>query len=214
MPISRENANSVTLKQAAAARGAFKFDRLEDAALYREEKGRYYFADTGKAPRTTRGRICQFDVDHDHPTRAALELVLDGDQGDDIVNPDNLDTSPGKVVIQEDRESPFRGPTPPTPPANDNDGYNRVLVYDVASGTVTRVARVATPATLRPGTWESSGVINMFDILGEGWWLTDVQPHGILTAPQPGPPLVEKTSTGEDGQLQAVYIPQTVGGDD
>ena len=212
VPISQaENASSVTLKQAAAARGAFKFDRLEDAALYRPVKGRYYFADTGKAPRTARGRIYQFDVDKGDPTRAALKVVLDGDKGDDIYNPDNLDTAPGKVVIQEDRESPFRGgPVPPNPPVADG-GYNRVLVYDIATGTVQSVARVATPSTLRPGTWESSGVINAFDILGPGWWLTDVQAHGT-TAPQPGPSLAPNSSTGEDGQLQAVYIPQTVGG--
>jgi hypothetical protein len=210
VPISQaENENSVTLKEAAAARGAFKFDRLEDAALYRQVKGRYYFADTGKAPRTERGRIYQFDVNKGDPTRASLKLVLDGDKGDDLYNPDNLDTGPGVVVFQEDRESPFRGgPSPPNPPVAD-EGYNRVLVYDVKAGTIKSAARVATPATLRPGTWESSGVINASRILGPGWWLTDVQAHSTF-APQPGPTLVPNSSSGEDGQLQAVYIPQTV----
>lgn len=213
VPISQaENANSVTLKTAAAARGAFKFDRLEDAALYRPVKGRYYIADTGKAPRTFRGRIYQFDVDKNDPTRASLKVILDGDKGDDIYNPDNIDTSSRSLVIQEDRESPYRGgPVPPNPPVADS-GHNRVLVYDIAAKTITSVARVATPATLRPGTWESSGVINAFDILGAGWWLTDVQAHST-TAPQPGPTLVPNSSSGEDGQLQAVYIPQTIGGD-
>ena len=210
VPISQaENANSVTLKEAAAERGAFKFDRLEDAALYRQKKGRFYFADTGKAPRTSRGRIYQFDVNKGDPTRASLKLVLDGDDGDDLYNPDNLDTAPGVVVFQEDRESPFRGGPPPNPPVAD-EGFNRVLVYDIEEGTIKSVARVATPATLRPGTWESSGVINAFDILGKGWWLTDVQAHST-TAPQPGPSLEPNSSSGEDGQLQAVYIPQTAG---
>jgi hypothetical protein len=209
-PISQaENTDSVELKQAAAARGAFKFDRLEDAALYRQVKGRFYFADTGKAPRTSRGRIYQFDVSRRHPTRASLKVVLDGDNGDDLYNPDNLDTGPGVVVFQEDRESPFRGgPVPPNPPVAD-EGYNRVLVYDVRKKTVTPVARVATPATLRPGTWESSGVVNASRLLGAGWWLTDVQAHSTF-APQPGPTLVPNSSSGEDGQLQAVYIPQTI----
>jgi len=211
VPITQaENANSVTLKAAAAAKGAFKFDRLEDAALYQHKKGRYYFADTGKAPRTLRGRIYQFDVNKHDPTRASLQVVVDGDAGDDIFNPDNLDTSKGFVVIQEDRESPFRGGPPPNPPVSDA-GYNRVMVYDIKAKTLTSVARVATPATLRPGTWESSGVINAFKILGKGWWLTDVQAHNT-TAPQPGPTLVPNSSTGEDGQLQALYIPQTIGG--
>jgi hypothetical protein len=52
-----------------------------------------------------------------------------------------------------------------------------------------------------------------FKILGAGWWLTDVQAHGPPnTTPQPGPTLAPNSSTGEDGQLQAVYIPQTIGG--
>ena len=211
VPISQaENADSVTLKAAAAARGAFKFDRLEDAAAYRAKKGRFYFADTGKAPRTLRGRIYQFDVNRADPTQASLQVILDGDAGDDIYNPDNLDTSARSIVIQEDRESPFRGgPVPPNPPVADS-GHNRVLVYDIETGTLQSVARVATPATLRPGTWESSGVINAFRILGAGWWLTDVQAHST-TSLQPGPTLVPDSGTGEDGQLQAVYIPQTIG---
>ena len=210
VPITQaENENSVALKQAAAAKGAFKFDRLEDAALYRKKKGRFYVADTGKAPRTERGRIYQFDVNKGDPTRASLKLVLDGDDGDDLYNPDNLDTAPGFVVFQEDRESPFRGgPVPPNPPVAD-EGFNRVLVYNIKTGTITSVARVATPATLRPGTWESSGVVNASRILGPGWWVTDVQAHNT-TAPQPGPTLEPNTGTGEDGQLQAVYIPQTL----
>ena len=117
VPINQaENADSVTLKAAAAARGAFKFDRLEDAAAYRAKKGRFYFADTGKAPRTLRGRIYQFDVNRADPTQASLQVILDGDAGDDIYNPDNLDTSARSIVIQEDRESPFRGgPRTPQP---------------------------------------------------------------------------------------------------
>ncbi len=213
VPITQaENANSTTLKAAAAAKGAFKFDRLEDAAKSWTKNGRFYFADTGKLPRTLRGRIYQFDVKPSDPTDATLTVILDGDKGDDIYNPDNIDTSAQSIVIQEDRESPFRGgPSPPNPPVADS-GHNRVLVYDIKSKTLQSVARVATPATLRPGTWESSGVFNAFDILGAGWWLTDVQAHNT-TAPQPGPTLVPNSSSGEDGQLQAVYIPQTIGGE-
>jgi hypothetical protein len=199
-----ENANSVTLKNAAIARGAFKFDRLEDAALYKQKKGRFYFADTGKRPRTIRGRIYQFDVKPGDPTQASLKLILDGDAGDDLYNPDNLDTAKGKVVFQEDRESEFRDPP-------FSGGYGRVMVYDIKSGTLQSVARVNTPPALRPGTWESSGVINASKILGKGWWLLDVQAHST-TAPQPGPTLTPNSSSGEDGQLLAVYIPQTLGG--
>jgi hypothetical protein len=194
-----ENANSTTIKAAAAAKGAFKFDRLEDAALYKQKKGRYFFTDTGKAPRTERGRVYQFDVKQGDPTRASLKLLLDGDNGDDFANPDNLDTAPGKLVFQEDREAAFR------------NVYNRVLVYDLRTGTLTPVARVDTPATLSPGTWESSGVVNASHILGRGWWFTDVQAHSTFMS-QPGPALEPDSASGEDGQLQAVYIPQTIAG--
>jgi hypothetical protein len=119
-----------------------------------------------------------------------LTLLLDGDAGDTINRPDNLDTSPQSVVIQED------------------GGQNRVLVYDIKTGTVRIVAR--TPNT----AWESSGVINAQTLLGEGWWLMDTQAHSILTAPQPGatPPVVQPvpfTGVGEDGQLLAVHIPNS-----
>jgi hypothetical protein len=210
VPISQaENANSTMLKAAAAARNAFKFDRLEDLAVRPGKAGRTYFAETGKPPTTTRGRIYQLDIDPKNPTRATLKMILNGDapDNDDIVNPDNMDASERMLVIQEDRESAFRGDV------GGSTGFSRVLVYEFASGSLRAVARVATPATLRPGTWESSGVINARHVLGRDWWLLDVQAHST-TAPQPGPTLVPNSSTGEDGQLLAIKIPRRHGGGD
>jgi len=87
-------------------------------------------------------------------------------------------------------------------------GYGRVLVYDIKSGSLKPVARPNTTPPLRPGEWESSGVINAQTFLGEGWWLMDIQAHRQL-APQPGVSLLPNSSIGEDGQLLAVYIPNT-----
>jgi hypothetical protein len=207
VPITQaENANSTALKAAATTKGGFRFARLEDAATAQERPGRLYFADTGKVGEATlRGRIYQLDIDPADPTKASLSLVLDGDRGDDIFNPDNLDTSSTSVVIQEDRESAFRD-------APSSGGWARVLVYDISSRTLRAAARVNTTPPLRRGTWESSGVINAQTLLGGGWWLLDVQAHGSF-APQPGPAAgpgvqpVPNTSTGEDGQLLAVHIP-------
>jgi Bacterial protein of unknown function (DUF839) len=203
VPITQaENASSVTLKDAATAKGAFKFDRLEDAAVRSLTSNRVYIADTGKLPATERGRIYQLDISRSDPTRATLRMILNGDapDSDDLVNPDNMDVSRKALVIQEDRESAFRGDV------GGSTGFNRVLVYDLKSKTLRSVARVATPATLRPGTWESSGVINARHVLGRNWWLLDVQAHST-TAPQPGPTLEPNSSTGEDGQLLAIRIP-------
>jgi hypothetical protein len=203
VPITQaENANSTTVKAAAVAKGAFRFARLEDIATAQQHPGRLYFADTGKVGEATlRGRLYRLDIDPADPTKASLTLLVDGDAGDDMVNPDNLDTSAHSVVIQEDRESAFRGV------------HNRVLVYDIRSGTIRPVARVNTTPPLPPGQWESSGVINAQTLLGNGWWLVDVQAHSTF-APQPGPapPGVQptpNTATGEDGQLLAIKIPNS-----
>ncbi len=132
-------------------------------------------------------------------------MILDGDRqlgsSDPVklVNPDNIDTSTKSIVIQEDRNSEHRD-------AAVEGGYGRVLVYNLRTGALRAVARVNTPANLRPGEWESSGVINAESWLGDDMWLLDVQAHG-QTAPQPGPGLVPDSSSGEDGQLLAIEIP-------
>jgi hypothetical protein len=107
------------------------------------------------------------------------------------------------LVIQEDRESAFRDPP-------FSGGYGRVLTYNFNTQALVSVARVNTPPPLRPGTWESSGVIDARDVLGPNWWLLDVQAHST-TAPQPGPSGVPNSSVGEDGQLLAIFIPGSQG---
>jgi hypothetical protein len=170
--------------------------------MAQQRPGRHYFVDTGKVGEATlRGRMYRMDIDPSDPTEASVTLLVDGDRGDDMVNPDNIDTSPHSVVIQEDREAPFRAI------------HNRVLVYDIKSGTIRAVARVNTTPPLPPGQWESSGVINAQTLLGNDWWLVDVQAHSTF-APQPGasPPGVQptpNTGIGEDGQLLALYIPDS-----
>jgi uncharacterized protein DUF839 len=195
VPISQaENANDVTLKAAATARGAFRFARLEDAAVAFQKSGRLYFADTGKPGEATlNGRIYRLDIDPSDPTQASVTVELDSTV-DDFANPDNLGTSPQSLMIQEDRENPNRVQ------------YSRILRYDLNDGSLTPVARVNTPPPFLPGSWESSGIIWAGNLLGGGWWLADVQAHG-LTAPQPGPTLTPNSSVGEDGQLDALFVP-------
>lgn len=207
IPISQaENATNVTLKNAANARNAFKFDRLEDIAVRPDVRGRAYFSDTGKPPVTERGRIYQLDVDQKDPTKATIKMILNGDppDGDDIVNPDNMDASSEVLVVQEDRETVFQ-----TRP-------NRVLVYDFDSKTLQAVADVTPPCPClanRPNNAESSGVIDASEFLGKNWWLLDVQAHNLRER-QPGPDLQPNSSMGEDGQLDAIYIPKSTGSKD
>jgi hypothetical protein len=194
VPISQTaNVNDATLKAAATASGAFRFARLEDSAVAFQKSGRLFFADTGKpGEATVNGRIYRLDIDPSDPKKASVTLVLDSTV-DDFANPDNLGTSPKSLMIQEDRENPNRVQ------------YGRVLRYDFNDGSLTPVARVNTTVGL-PGSWESTGIVWAGNLLGGGWWLTSVQAHG-LTAPQPGPTLAPNSSTGEDGQLDALFVP-------
>jgi hypothetical protein len=210
VPVTQaENANAATLETAVQAKQAFDFVRLEDSGTSKTVKSRVYINDTGAlGSQSVRGRLYQLDFDRSDPTRASLTLLVDADaqlvRGDPVrmVNPDNLDTSRRSVILQEDRNSEHRD-------AAVEGGYGRILVYDIRSKKITRaVARVNTPVGLRPGEWESSGVINAFDLLGEDWWIVDVQAHAV-PANQPGPTLVPNSSIGEDGQLLAIKIPSS-----
>jgi hypothetical protein len=209
VPVTQqENLSATALESAAQSKGAFDFVRLEDAAVSKTANNRLYITDTGSlGSESARGRLYRLEFNKDDPTKAKLTLELDLDkQAADptdpnnaikMTNPDNLDTSRSSIVIQEDRNEEFR-----------DENYSRVLVYDIASKQLRVVARVDTPQGSQPGSWESSGVINAFDLLGQDKWLLDVQAH-TATAPQPGPDLVPNSSSGEDGQLLQIEIPNS-----
>jgi hypothetical protein len=201
IPVTQaENSGSIALTASSTAKKAFQFDRLEDIALRPDVRGRAYISDTGKDARP-KGKVYQFDINPGDPTKATLKVLLDGNAADDIRNPDNLDASSKVLVIQEDRESIFR-----------NDP-NRVLVYRFGSKTLTTAAFV-TPIAGAPSAInnaESSGVIDASRFLGANWWLLDVQAHNRVEK-QPGSTLEPNSSTGEDGQLDALYIPNSTSG--
>jgi Alkaline phosphatase PhoX len=204
VPLSEaDNADAKVLEAAAQREGAFDFTRLEDVAQSKTDPSVIYFDDTGDSvSESKRGRVYRLDLDAasgQGSERASLTLLLDGDDGDDIVNPDNLDTSRKALVIDEDR-------SPENQVARVAGGYSRVLVYDLKDEELRPVARVRTADALAPGTWESSGVLNASRLLGERWWLIDVQSHSATKA-QPGRSLEPDSSSGEDGQLLAIRIP-------
>jgi hypothetical protein len=127
-------------------------------------------------------------LDPADPTRVTgFKVLLDGDAGDDIHNPDNIDADADTIMLQEDTGA----------------GVARILTYGVADGTLTPVATLdqsdgdgLVDPDDEPGAWESSGIINVSDIFGEGAWLADVQAHS-RTAPQFG---------GEDESGQLLLI--------
>jgi hypothetical protein len=188
------------LEKLVQSMGAFDFNRIEDQIDDPNHPGTIYFAETGRANQeVTHGRVYQLEVDPASPKHATLSVVLDAAAGDDLTQPDNLGISDAALVIQEDRN--WKG-----------SGYNRVLVYDLASGTLTPVARTDPDQAIiddhGPGAWESSGVVSVADVFGDGWWLLDVQAH-YTEMNVPDQSLEPDSAAGEGGQLTLVFIPGT-----
>lgn len=200
----KDNADADSLQKAVDAAGAFKFVRAEDSDYNHATPNVIYFADTGDiaapnlaadgTPLTKNGRIYRMTLDPADPTKVtAFTVMLDGDKGDDIRNPDNVASSiDGKTVMLQE----------------DLNGYNRkldglpgrVLAFDIAGSTLSVVATLdqsdgpgMTDPDVKAGEWESSGIIDVSDIYGPGMWITGVQAHTRAT-PQFG-------GVDEGGQL-------------
>jgi secreted PhoX family phosphatase len=206
VPIDQSaNTNAATLKAAATDKGAMVFTRLEDATYDVNSDGLFYFDTTGRSqflnpatnkPYDAKGRLYAMQLDLANPTTAtSLQVLLDGDAGDDILNPDNLATSNKSIMIQEDINDEFRGKR-----------AGRVLQFDLKMHTLTPVAEIVQKdfdgnpiPNDELGDWETSGIINMADILDHHQWLMVTQAH-TLKVPQFG-------GTDEGGQLMLLTVP-------
>jgi len=195
VPIDQaDNTNAATLQSAAKAANAFKFVRLEDVTYDRTTTTTIYFTDTGDnkapnlatptgAPVNANGRLYSLTFDPADPTKVtSLQVLLDGDAGDDLRNPDNLDANATTIMLQEDLNEYNRTP--------DSDATGRILAYDIASGALTTIAKIdqsddpnllVEPGDMA-GSWESSGIIDVSELFGEGTWLVDVQAHTLEVA--------------------------------
>jgi hypothetical protein len=211
-----DNANQLALETAAQGAGAFDFIRLEDVVQSKTEPGVAYFADTGRIGKeSVRGRVYRLALDPTNPTQATLSVLLDGDAGDPIINPDNVAASPKALIIQEDRNSEHRyvaGDSRSLLHPGDSP-YSLVYVYMFANGSLRAVARPDTFASLierrGQGDWETSGMTDASSLWGKGWWLFDVQMHHTSVGQPDTATLTPNATTGENAQLLRVYIPGT-----
>lgn len=170
----------------AVARG-LTLNRIEDGAFDPSHRRDFYFVTTeggdttsaendpvSGAPVTRDGgglwRLRFADVSK--PSAGmTLELLLDGSEAPFLNKPDNMDIDEeGHLLIQED--------------PGGNAHLARVLAYDIASGDIATLAqfdpaRFASGATGSPSTIdeESSGIIDVADLMGRGTFLLDAQVH-------------------------------------
>lgn len=197
----------------ATAKNASRFLRSEDGAWDPRKPGDFYFVttdrydnvknnDTGTA-QDGRSRLWRLRfTDIANPAAGAtLTILIDGTENPGPNMMDNLTVDgKGRIVIQED--------------IGNNNASGRVWLYDIASGRLTVIAKhsqrfgdlvdgvVKAPKAPYSKDEESSGVIDVSSILGDGWFLLDVQAHYATDA-----------TTVEGGQLLAMHVPANTGSD-
>jgi hypothetical protein len=200
------------------ANNVFQFIRVEDIAYDPDDPNVVYFADTGNTrlidPGTGRlyrassstgasssdGRIFKLVMNADDPTVVdSFSILADGPgsiagvgyAGDvPFLHPDNVALSHGSLMVQEDTNNA------------------KIWRYSLGGGTWTHVAT----ATQTPA--ETSGIVDVSQWFGSGWWALVVQSHinidetpGVVyTGPGPNNG-VTFTARREDGQLLLMYVP-------
>jgi Bacterial protein of unknown function (DUF839) len=175
--------NSPELENEVQNKNALDFIRLEDLHYDQNNNSKIYVVDTGDnkpGEQYRNGRIYSFELTKPLKNSsssafygATFAVMLDGDAGDDIRNPDNVATSKNSLMIQEDLNDYNRV----------KDGDNaRILRFDLGTHELKPVAvldQSADKSNPKAGEWESSGIIDVSDIFGKGVWLVDIQAHTI-----------------------------------
>lgn len=198
-----ERYNGRELNEVTEALAPYNFIRVEDAAVDPNERGVVYVADTGSTRSTSdsrNGRIYRFTLRPNNPRRATLEVVLDGDDGDPILNPDNLGTSDATLMIQEDHNVA-------------KSRAARIWAMDLGTEALTAIAKTdPTRGAIRRGggrgVWETSGIVDVSAFFGAGTWLLSVQAHDTKVSQQ-GLDLRIDSDEGEGGQLILLTAPGT-----
>ena len=198
--------------------GAFKFVRLEDADYVHGrsdlEGPSAYFVDTGNinaqcgaGPCDLYGSIYRIDFDRDDPTHHARLTLVERSRGvaaGDWASPDNIAVGRHSLMLQEDPAyAEFNRP---------ERIWNFRLGRDGGLGKPQAVVELKNEkftgnvCSDAAGTcWESSGIIDASEWLGEGSWLFDVQAHTLPFSYLDGQTKVDVPAEG--GQLLYLRVP-------
>lgn len=183
-----------TLEAQSVANLVTSFQRPEDGAWDPENPDDFYFVTTASFTGASRLWRLRFVDPTDPVAGGRLDLLIDG--SDPAGGPkmmDNLCVSQdGQILIQED-------------PGNQPAYLAKVWRYDLGTGVLVEVA-AHDPARFTPGMpgfltgdEESSGIIDVSDILGDGTFLCVTQAHYAIGDAE----LVE------NGQLMLLTVPES-----
>jgi hypothetical protein len=217
------------LEAASDAAHVFQFVRLEDIAydkrpgmqnvVYVADTGRGSSSTSGNAFASTNGRVWKLVLDPSDPTKVlSLSVLIEGDDAalqepGEIHQPDNLETTPNGLYIQEDPAGSQQFPADST---DTKATTARIWRHALAGGGLTVVAKVDQSADEGPtdvdstmtrgalGSWESSGIVDASSVFGPGAFLVDVQAHTLWVEQAPGPGFTYKR---EGGQLLLFHLP-------
>jgi hypothetical protein len=191
-------------------RNVFQFIRTEDIAYDKNSPRVVYIADSGERralsdPATGRllrgpsgtsgpwpnGTVFRMEFSSENPKNVVhFTKIIDADSAglgvlDVLHQPDNIDTSPNSLMVQED---------------SSQLPNSRIWRYDLVAQTWSVVASVNDP------DWESSGIVDASDWFGDGAWLLDVQAHRDFVDST----VVDGvTIKREAGQLILMWLPGT-----
>ena len=180
------------LEAQSDAQGVTEFFRPEDAHWDPVNPNVLYFATTANFTAPSKLWKATFADPSDPSKGGTIEAVLNGSEGQKML--DNLTVNGnGQALLQEDPGA--------------QEYLAKVRLYDSATDTQTAVAE-HDPERFQTGgskfitnDEESSGIIGASRVLGQGWYLADVQAHRA----NPDPELVE------EGQLLALKVPDSGG---
>jgi len=163
-----ENRSGASLETLSAQNAVTTFQRPEDGAWDPRNPNDFYFVTTASFTTNSRLWRLRFNDRRNPVAGGRIDMLLDGTEGHKML--DNMTvTRRGQIVLQED--------------PGGQDHIAKIWRYSIREDTLNLIAQ-HDPARLAPGApnfltrdEESSGVIDMSDILGEGWFLLDVQAH-------------------------------------
>ncbi|MBX9737868.1 MAG: DUF839 domain-containing protein [Phycisphaerales bacterium] len=205
------NDDGFGLQTQSIANDVFRMQRVEDGAWDTRagQENNFYFVTTATA--STQSRLWRMSyTDITNPTAGGtIEMLWQSS------NPLNAASglagtsavqSPNGVRMMDNMCLDQHGNIIITEDVGGNNVLGRVLLFNIASGQMSVIAQFD-PASFATGgatfltiDEESSGVIDAESILGQGWFLIDVQAH-----------YANGSTLVEGGQLLAIQIPTPAG---
>jgi hypothetical protein len=187
--------NEVQLEQDDIDKKIFRMQRIEDGAWdpRKSHANDFYFVTTASFSTNSRLWRLRFNDIKQPEKGGTIEILLKGDEGQKMFDNMTVDGI-GRILLQEDVGNQAR--------------LGKIWLYGIDSGNLIEVAHHNEKffqlggANFLTQDEESSGIIDANKILGDGWFLLDVEAHINISATDAE--LVER------GQLLAMYVDPSI----